>query len=121
MSTKKIIEDEVTTAEEFTDAVSENEEVTTESAAEVVTETKDPAPVKEAPKAQPKKNTGTFVNSKFVRVRKAPSTTAGVALVVAEGSPATILGSSDAYYKVAVKTTDKVIEGYVSKDFFKED
>lgn len=121
MSTKKIIEDEVVAAEELTGAATENEEVTTEPAAEVVTETKDPAPVKEAPKAQPKKNTGTFANSKFVRVRKSPSPTAGVALVVTEGSPATILASSEAYYKVAVKTSDKVIEGYVSKDFFKED
>lgn len=77
------------------------------------------APTNEGSKASRKPKTGKAVNSRFVRVRKAPSSTSPAVAVMDLGDQADVLGRLPGYYKIQTKKGNHV--GYVSSNYFQED
>lgn len=76
-------------------------------------------PTREDSYGSRKPATGSAINSKYVRVREAPSSKAAVVTFMAEGDTADILGARLNYYKIRVHKTNEV--GYISSEYFKEE
>jgi hypothetical protein len=112
MSTKKTNNEIIETEKEI---IMEPEP---EIEAEVVEDSKqDLEPDQKTEEEKPVPRTGKIVNAKFVRFRKAPSTTADVIAVLSEGDTAEIIGKVRGYYKVYIKNEI----GFVASQYFKED
>lgn len=70
-------------------------------------------------KGSRKPKTGKAANSKYVQVRKGPSSSAQVLTAMSLGDRAVILDRLPGYYKI--KTENGGYVGYVSSNYFKED
>lgn len=90
-----------------------------EEKTEEIKEENSQAPADEEPKETEKPKTGRAANSKFIRLRNAPSANASVVTLLADGDEAEILEQIGQYYKVKVCTTDEI--GYIAATHFKED
>lgn len=87
---------------------------------ETVDTSNDQEPIKEEPK-QPTTNTGKVANAKFVKLRKSPSSSADVVVVLHEGDNVTIIEKVPGYYHVKVHVKNKAEVGYISSAYLKED
>lgn len=95
------------------------EEETVEVVAEKKTRKKGQAPTLEEPKDSGKPKTGKAANSRYVRVRKAPSSSAQVVTTMNVGDQAQILNRIPGYYEVRVLKNGHV--GFVASNYFRED
>lgn len=100
-------------------ALNNFEDTTAISAAEGYT-TDDLSPIKEDSK-KPSTKIGKATNSKFVRVRKVPSSSSTVVTLLADGDRVKILETlpKEGWYKIQVERTNEI--GYVAKEFIKEE
>lgn len=76
-------------------------------------------PVDEEPKETGKPKTGKAANSRYVRLRKGPSSSAQVITNMNLGEEAIILDRLPGYYKIQTEKGGHV--GYVASNYFKED
>lgn len=77
------------------------------------------APTNEGSKASRKPKTGKAIKSRFVRVRKAPSSSSPAIAIMNLGDQADILDRLPGYYKIKTKNDNHI--GYVSSNYFQED
>lgn len=77
------------------------------------------APTDEESKNAGTSATGKVANSRYVRLRKAPSANAQVVTVLSNGEVGKILDLVPGFYKIEVIATGKI--GFVPVHYFKED
>lgn len=78
-----------------------------------------PTPTDEESKKTERVKRGTAVNSRYIRVRKGPSSSAQVVTIMNAGDKATILDRLSGFYKIETEKGKHV--GFVASQYFTED
>lgn len=69
--------------------------------------------------ASGKAETGKVINTRFVSLRKSPSSSSSVLEILSFGDSADILERLEGFYKIKTKKSNRI--GFISSNYFKED
>lgn len=115
----KRIEEEIMREQIANDAEAQIISEKLESENETVKETENnQVPADEEPKGKPTSRLGKIVKSRYVRIRKGPSTSSSVIATLEAGDTVMILDRVEGYYKVQVPSTLAI--GYIASTYLKE-